>query len=147
MQGLVSNIMPYKIKGKCIYKKNTDKKVGCTKGSVKKYMKALHANVKESLQEIPSDSSTVGDHYRFDKVVELEGMQKVIYQCTHSAAQLVLNYQSGEYISGEIKFEDPLTVPSADDIEMAGQDAETRLNKEVAENRLSFNELYHELLD
>lgn len=34
--------MPYKAKGKCIYKKDTGKKVGCTKGSVKKYMAALH---------------------------------------------------------------------------------------------------------
>lgn len=40
--------MPYKAKGKCIYKKTTGQKVGCTKGSVKKYMAALHANVKES---------------------------------------------------------------------------------------------------
>ena len=37
--------MPYKIKGNCIYKKDTGKKVGCTKGSVKKYLAALHANV------------------------------------------------------------------------------------------------------
>lgn len=43
--------MPYKIKGKCIYKKSSGKKVGCTEGSVKKYMAALHANVKESLNE------------------------------------------------------------------------------------------------
>lgn len=43
--------MPYRIgKGKnkkCIFKKDTGKRVGCTKGSVKKYMQALHANVKE----------------------------------------------------------------------------------------------------
>jgi hypothetical protein len=143
--------MPYKIKGKCIYKKDTGKKVGCTEGSVEKYMKALHANVEESLQptpeEQPTEGDTVGDHYRFDKVIEEEGMQKVVYQCTHSNAQLVLNYQAGEYVSGEIKFEDPLTVPSADEIEMAGQDAETRLNKEVRESQLSFNDLYLQLLD
>jgi hypothetical protein len=35
--------MPYKAKGKCVYKKEGGKKVGCTKGSVKKYMAALHA--------------------------------------------------------------------------------------------------------
>lgn len=40
--------MPYKVKRKCIYKKDTGKKVGCTKGSVKKYLAALHANVDES---------------------------------------------------------------------------------------------------
>ena len=45
--------MPYKIKGKCIYKKDTGKKIGCTKGSVKRYMRALHANVKDGY-EIPT---------------------------------------------------------------------------------------------
>ena len=38
-------IMPYKINGNFIYIKDTGKKVGCTKGSVKKYLAALHANV------------------------------------------------------------------------------------------------------
>ena len=41
--------MPYKVKGKCVYKKDTGKKIGCTKGSVKKYLAALHANANESL--------------------------------------------------------------------------------------------------
>jgi len=45
--------MPYVARGKCIYRKDTGKKVGCTKGSVKKYMRALHANVKDSY-EVPS---------------------------------------------------------------------------------------------
>jgi hypothetical protein len=39
--------MPYRRKGKCVYKKDTDKKVGCSKSTekAKKYIKALHANV------------------------------------------------------------------------------------------------------
>ena len=41
----IYTIMPYKIKGNCIYKKDTGKKVGCTKGSIKRYLAALHANV------------------------------------------------------------------------------------------------------
>lgn len=44
--------MPYKVKGKCVYKKDTGKKVGCTKGSVKKYLAALHANVDETKEEV-----------------------------------------------------------------------------------------------
>lgn len=40
--------MPYVTKGKCVYKKDTGKKVGCTKGPVKNYLAALHANVNES---------------------------------------------------------------------------------------------------
>ena len=43
--------MPYKVKGKCVYKKDTGKKVGCTKGSVKKYLAALHANANEGLNK------------------------------------------------------------------------------------------------
>lgn len=41
--------MPYKVKGKCVYNANTDEKVGCTKGSVKKYLAALNANVDENI--------------------------------------------------------------------------------------------------
>lgn len=44
--------MPYIVNGKCIYKKKSDgtkgKKVGCTKGSVQKYLKALYANIDEN---------------------------------------------------------------------------------------------------
>ena len=40
--------MPYKVKGKCVYKKDGGAKVGCTKGSVDKYLAALHANANEN---------------------------------------------------------------------------------------------------
>jgi hypothetical protein len=43
--------MPYKAKGKCVYKADTGKKVGCTKGPVKKYLAALHANVPDAKHE------------------------------------------------------------------------------------------------
>lgn len=42
--------MPYEVRGKCIYKKDGGSKVGCTKGSVKKYLAALHANADESVK-------------------------------------------------------------------------------------------------
>ena len=42
--------MPYVAKGKCVYKKNGTK-VGCTKGPVKKYLAALHANVPDAKEE------------------------------------------------------------------------------------------------
>ena len=44
-------LVPYKVKGKCVYKKDTGEKVGCTRGSVKKYLAALHANVDETNEE------------------------------------------------------------------------------------------------
>jgi hypothetical protein len=46
--------MPYKAKGKCVYKKDTGAKVGCTKGNVNDYLAALymHADGKdESVQK------------------------------------------------------------------------------------------------
>ena len=45
--------MPYKTKGKCVYKKDTGTKVGCTEGPVNDYLAALHANVnKESFDSL-----------------------------------------------------------------------------------------------
>jgi hypothetical protein len=55
--------MPYYSKGKCIYKKKSNKKVGCTKGPVENYMAALHANVEESL-----NLSRVGSNLEFKNV-------------------------------------------------------------------------------
>lgn len=43
--------MPYKVIGKCIYKKDSGKKVGCTNGSIKKYLAALHANTTNESNE------------------------------------------------------------------------------------------------
>jgi hypothetical protein len=49
--------MPYKVKGKCVYKKEDNTKVGCTKGDVNKYLAALHANVDESVtKNNPTDT-------------------------------------------------------------------------------------------
>ena len=44
--------MPYSVRGKCIFKKDTGEKVGCTKGSVKKYLAALHMNAEANHPEI-----------------------------------------------------------------------------------------------
>jgi hypothetical protein len=54
--------MPYMSAGKSVYKKlpggKRGKKVGTTKGSVKKYMAALHAN---------TDKSYSKEHYEWQK--------------------------------------------------------------------------------
>jgi len=41
--------MPYTVKGKCVYKKDTGKKVGCTEGDVNDYLATLHTNANEAL--------------------------------------------------------------------------------------------------
>ena len=48
--------MPYVAKGKCVYKRDTGKKVGCTKGPVSKYLAALHANADEGVQKEAYDT-------------------------------------------------------------------------------------------
>lgn len=50
--------MPYTVKGKCIYKKEDGSKVGCTKGSVEKYLAALHANANETIEDTPIVENT-----------------------------------------------------------------------------------------
>tara|TARA_Y100000593_G_scaffold61271_1_gene113487 strand:+ start:1955 stop:2143 length:189 start_codon:yes stop_codon:yes gene_type:complete len=58
--------MPYITSGKCVYKKKSDgsrgKKVGCTKGSVKDYLAALHMHADESI-ELP-DLKTIIENWR-----------------------------------------------------------------------------------
>ena len=41
--------MPYRVKGKCVYKKDSGEKVGCTEGSIENYLAALHTNTNERL--------------------------------------------------------------------------------------------------
>jgi len=54
--------MPYKAVGKCVYRKDTGKKVGCTTGSVKKYLAALHMATghEESVKKITQKDVMAG---------------------------------------------------------------------------------------
>ena len=54
--------MPYKIKGKCVYKKDTGEKVGCTKGSVKDYLAGLHMHADES--KGPADMKKIIENFK-----------------------------------------------------------------------------------
>lgn len=162
--------MPYYSKGKCVYKKNTDNKVGCTKGPVKKYMAALHANVQESL-----NAKDVGSNLKFKSAIP--NMDKteisVFYDIKSDVGvDLVLIYALGQtaedsdYHYGVIydkndmrgrpqKFEDPLSKDSRglfktynltpEDIEMAGQDAIDKIKQTVFTSR-SLDEPYEESL-
>ena len=62
--------MPYTARGKCVYKKDTGEKVGCTKGPVKKYLAALHANVHDEKKKINSFKEF------YTKVTAANGSQK-----------------------------------------------------------------------
>jgi hypothetical protein len=61
--------MPYKVKGKCVYKKDTNKKVGCTDGSVKDYMSALHANVDTKKESFDNLVDSMLTKYLFEDIM------------------------------------------------------------------------------
>lgn len=67
-QKYICNVMPYTVKGKCVYKKEDGSKVGCTKGSVEKYLGALHANANESVEKPSIFEETI---YRLPTTEEL----------------------------------------------------------------------------
>ena len=58
--------MPYMTSGKCVYKKKPDgsrgKKVGCTEGSVKDYLAALHMHADESKR--PMDMKKIIENFK-----------------------------------------------------------------------------------
>lgn len=166
--------MPYFTKNKCVYKKSTGKKVGCTKGPIKKYMAALHANVSESLNECMDYKNVI--------VTDNKMEASVYYTLTNNPSTeiaLVFNLAKtddgsldADYAFGIIKdskgniqkFEDPLKAKKVlkhygmvpDDIERRGQesyeiikDELNQLNSDdgVKQESLSFNSLYNNLMN
>lgn len=73
--------MPYKVKGKCVYKKDTGKKVGCTDGPIEDYLAALHANANESMSISKEDLKeiilNVLDEHAKDFVWGVRGAESV----------------------------------------------------------------------
>jgi hypothetical protein len=162
--------MPYFVKNKCVYKKSTGKKVGCTDGSVKKYVAALHANINESMD------------YKNIIITDNKTEASIYYTLTNNPSVelgLVFNLTKGEdgksesdYAFGMIKdgkgnitkFEDPLEAKELlsqygiepDDIERKGQESyeiiEDEMNQlqygdDVKEEAISFNALYNKLIN
>ena len=143
--------MPYKIKGKCIYKKDTGKKVGCTKGSVKKYMKALHANVEESLDTSHAgDLKFVGTKHSKDKT-----KVRTEYSCPDGKVlHLVFSAEGGDFLYGHImpdgiKFEDPAqqSVLDPEAIEMAAQDSYDKIDNQGSEDSMQFESLFNKVMN
>ena len=145
--------MPYKIKGKCIYKKDTGKKVGCTKGSVKKYMKALHANVKESLDTSHAgDLKFVGLKHSKDKT-----KARTEYSCSDGKHTLQLFFDTqggGDFAYGKIlpqgiKFEDPSeqSILDPEQIEMAAQDSYDKLGSQSSDDSMQFESLFNKVMN
>lgn len=164
--------MPYYSKGKCIYKKKTNKKVGCTKGPIENYMAALHANVEESL-----DTSKVGSNLEFKSVIPNADKTEVsVFYGVKSdpGTDLVLIFALGQtaddsdYLYGVTydkndpkgrpqKFEDPSSKEAiallktyhltSNDVEMAGQDAYEKIADNVFATSKVLEEPYEESLE
>ena len=59
--------MPFKARGKCVYKGN--KKIGCTKGSVKKYLTALRINRESNMN---NDVKALSEAYNLVNEISME---------------------------------------------------------------------------
>ena len=167
--------MPYFTKNKCVYNKSTKKKVGCTEGSLKKYLAALHANVADSVNESMS----------FKDVVMSDDKSKAIVSYTldnDPGTEISLNFNllstgtdtglEADYSFGMIKdskgsvnrFEDPIKAKKVlrqygikpDDIERRGQESYEILEDELRRansndgvnmESLTFNSLYNTLME
>lgn len=68
----------------CVYKKDGGTKVGCTKGSIKKYLAALHANANESITENKTPKIFSYTAYRLPTEDEL----KEIDSCNLNAEEI-----------------------------------------------------------
>lgn len=147
--------MPYKAKGKCVYKKDTGKKVGCTKGPVKKYMAALHAaTANESIESgtasynlefknvrFPSkNTAIVTYHYKSKKDSIDVCLSYNVGRTTEDIKYKQATVKDANDIHAEpVKFTDPQSKElqeyshsrniklDSEDIEMAGQDAIDRI--------------------
>ena len=82
--------MPYTSKGKCVYKKDTGEKVGCTKGSVKKYLGALHANVKNEV------SGSESNEVVFSKPMKISDLIKRMFDIKRKHGDLPVNLSEDE---------------------------------------------------
>ena len=89
--------MPYytrkgtgKDKGKtCVYKRESDKKVGCTSGSIKKYLAALHMHADESIQRRVTMKLTKS---QLKQIIKEEIDQTVMIQRLESIVKDVDNF-------------------------------------------------------
>lgn len=70
--------MPYKAKGKCVYKADTGKKVGCTKGPVSKYLAALHANVPDAKHENLNKENNMNEANNTKPAINPETLKKIV---------------------------------------------------------------------
>lgn len=164
--------MPYYSKNKCVYKKDTNKKVGCTKGPVKKYLSALYAATANESIETAAGSNLHFKNIRFPS--KKLAIATYHYESKKDNVDVMVYYTLGktaeetEYCHTEVKdnndihskpisFEDPQSQElqefsqskklniTENDIETAGQDGFSRIEShfvEPAEAEQSYEESF-----
>lgn len=83
--------MPYFTKGKCVYKKEDGSKVGCTKGSVKKYLAALHANANEGILKEDFKLTKLLREMTYDKIFSPSTINSLKGKSKESLRQMLGN--------------------------------------------------------
>jgi len=85
-----------------VYKKKTNKKVGCTEGSVDDYVKAIRANVNESL-EAPLDFKSVLPSKKYNYLVtyNLDSQNDIIIGHKNGEAETVFLHRLGDVVHGK----------------------------------------------
>lgn len=111
--------MPYKAKGKCVYKADTGKKVGCTKGPVSKYLAALHANVPDAKNEEKTKSESIQTKNTMKKS-ELKQLIREVIEEMGKRKNITLNGKEVEMNSIELDGVDSKDYPDYSDAYIVG---------------------------
>ena len=133
--------MPYKVKGKCVYKKDTGAKVGCTKGPVEKYLAALHANANESISETNKLKGGLADKMSVEDIAKKfnVSVEKIKAQIK-KGVEVEKEHTNDKDKATEIAMDHVSEFPDYyDRIEKTEKGAEKEWGKEINENEINGN--------
>lgn len=163
--------MPYFTKNKCVYKKSTGKKVGCTKGPLNKYLAALHINESMKLKNIDISTDKTKATVRYVLPGKHSAELALMFALTLDDESVRPDLSIADYAFGTIKtkdgnvshFEDPSEIKDLlkkhglepDDIERRGQESYQMIEDKIRSMNKSsintesfiFNSVYKKLLE
>jgi|694.fasta_scaffold00015_225 hypothetical protein len=89
----------------CVYKKGSEKKVGCTTGDVNDYLGALHANVKtEELEELNESLIAVGRDKMYAAIVNIkDSIKDNVVNTSDAVKTIVKSIKTGQELTKEQK--------------------------------------------
>lgn len=98
--------MPYETRGKCIFRKDTGKKVGCTKGDVKKYLAALQIHEEKEGNNIMDEIERIYIKNSDIRPFQLWMDKNLVYQKNGKLYQDWVDEETGEEETIEVKLSD-----------------------------------------